>query len=288
MRNTMARGLWAVAIAGMSYGLNAFIVKEAGLHGVAMINLLIWQYGVGFLWFSMKWTRHPISAYLRRKVWRNPFNWLAGLAGVAVGLLYYEAIRLTTPALAVLGLFQYPWILAGLSGFFDRQHWRKNQWLAVIGIALGSVLLLEGNAAGSVGWIGAAIGLGAGAGYAGYLFSLRHIETGAFSQWTIITLSFSVLIVALVSYPAQWTGLTHPATVIFGSVSGVLSEIITLELLSYAAKRITPGFLAGMTSTELPVATGLSWLAFGPWPSLWGWAGLAVLLASVVILLVGM
>ncbi|KGX91126.1 membrane protein [Pontibacillus halophilus JSM 076056 = DSM 19796] len=271
-------------LAGVTYGVNSIIVKQAHNLGVSTFDLLFYQFFFATLYFGVKsiqarakqgYEREPISL-----LFKSPFNWIAAITAVSTGLLYYSSIQLTDPSVASLGLFQYPWILFLLGIWLDKEAFTNKKGLSILLLWLGSLLLI-GSSLSSLKGLGLLYGVAAGASFAVYLFSLKkitaHIHTKLFI--TLISL-IGALFVCLVNI--EHLSIFSVEALTFGLLAAMLGQILTFELTIAAAKKIPSGMLGVFTSTELPVAMLLTWIIWGPFPTLGKLSGLTLMFLAIV------
>lgn len=276
-------GAWAALFAGIVFGLNSNIVKSANNWGLTTLDLLIYQFGFAVIYFIGKYlliNNRKNKSLPLTILYKNPYNWIAGLTTVLTGLLYYSSIQLTDPSIGSLGLFQYPWILFLLGIVINKEKVNGKHISAIVLLLIGTLLLIDGT----VGYItlpGILYGFGAGISFAGYLFSLQKINDHPFTKaFIFIIATIIVLIFCLSQY--RYLHLFSIKALSFGLLTAILGQILTFELLSYAAKNVSSVIMATFTTVELPVAMLLSWFIWGPYPNFTRICGLATMLIAII------
>jgi drug/metabolite transporter (DMT)-like permease len=272
-------------LVGSIYGVNSIFVKIAHNKGVATFDLIIYQFAFAILWFGGKYfvSMNKMSTPFfktYKSIIKNPYNWLAGITTVLTGLFYYSSIQLTDPSVASLGLFQYPWILLVIGVVINKEAIILKNMIAVFFIWLGTILLIGGSIE-SINILGLFYGFAAGASFATYLFSLQKISEHPITKTFIITIATLLALIFCVTHLDSISLFTKDAF-IYGLIVAVLGQIISFELMSYAAKRISSMFLGTFTTTELPVAMILSWIIWGPSPNIRKLTGLVFMVFSIV------
>ena len=269
---------------GSIYGVNSIFVKIAHNKGISTFDLIIYQFAFAILWFGGKnlisRNKMNISFETYKSIFTNPYNWLAGITTVLTGLLYYFSIQLTDPSIASLGLFQYPWILLVIGAVINKEEIILKNVTAVFFIWLGTLLLIGGSIE-NMNISGAVYGFGAGASFAAYLFSLQKISKHPFTKTFIIIIAALLSAIFSVTNMDNITLFTKDAF-FYGLMVAVLGQILTFELMSYAAKRISSMLLGTFSTTELPVAMILSWIIWGPSPNLRKIMGLVLMVFSIL------
>ncbi|MGK9185462.1 DMT family transporter [Priestia filamentosa] len=277
-------GATVALVAGSVYGVNSIVVKAAHNKGVTTFDLLIYQFVFALLWFSV---RHLIFREKNKDITGNsksfvinPYNWIAAVTTVLTGLFYYSSIQVTDPSIASLGLFQYPWILLLLGIILNKEAIFLKNVLAVVLIWIGTILLIGGTTE-NITVAGLIYGVAAGASFATYLFSLQKISDHPITKLFIIFVATIVVGIVCIFKTDELTIFTKDA-LIYGLIAASLGQILTFELMAYAAKKISSAVMGTLTTTELPVAMVLTWTIWGPIPNLIKIIGLLLMLFSIL------
>ncbi|MDI9261098.1 DMT family transporter [Alicyclobacillus sendaiensis] len=272
-------GTWAAVCAGLIFGANSIVVKYANIYGVSVPLLAFYQYFFALIYFGLKLFRQRIPG--TSLLLRNPFNWVAGVAGASTGLFYYCSIRMTTPSVAALGLFQYPWIIFLLGLIFGHQRFLRKYIFNVLALWIGTLLLI-GTKLNNEPVLGMLCGFIAGVSFAIYLFSLQYVSKHRSTQLFIIAISALIAFSVSFTQLHAWHSIFAWQNIIFGLVTSLMGQIVTFELLIFAGKRLHSTLLGTLTTTELPSAMILSWLIWGPPPSLLQICGLIIMVLAIV------
>ncbi|MFC0561543.1 DMT family transporter [Halalkalibacter alkalisediminis] len=275
-------GAWAALIAGLTFGVNSIIVKFANNAGLHTFDLLVFQMVIPLVYFTIrsKISTSNNSNLEKNSILGNIYNWVAGLTVVATSLFYYIAIQEMDPSLASIGLFQYPWLFI-LIGFLIYGHKiNKIQLVSMAILWLGSMLLVSASFQ-EITLLGAISGILAGLSFAGYLFSLRYVSNHKNTK-PFIFLIATVIAIVIILFNISSINIFSLNALLFGTVTAALGQIITFELLSFAAKNTRPVIMAALTTVELPVAMVVTWVIWGPYPTLIKYIGLFIMIGAVI------
>lgn len=282
-QSNLTLGTWAAISAGVIYGVNSNVVKVAGNLGLTTLDLIVYQFGFSIIYFLIKFivtNKTIVTKHTWIELITNKYNLLAGITAVAVGMFYYNSIQITDPSIASLGLFQYPWILFLLGVMFNKEHITAKNIVAIILIAVGTFMLIGGSFA-NVSIQGLILGLFAGVSFAVYLFSLQKITDHSFTKVIVFVIAtLTALVFCLINY--RELNLFTVNALSYGLITAILGQILSFELLSYAAKKINSALLATLPTTELPVAMLLTWCIWGPMPNVLQILGMLVMLFAII------
>lgn len=274
-------------LAGSVYGFNSIIVKMAHNTGITTFDLLFYQFGFAILWFGGRYLVTIKSSYEFKKpngslkvVFSNPYNWLGAITTVLTGLFYYSSIQLTDPSIASLGLFQYPWILFILGIIFNKDSIIVKNVLAIILLWVGTIMLI-GSSTSNISLMGLIYGVAAGTSFAIYLFSLQKISNHPATKIFIIIIA-TIIASMFCLYNIEEISIFSKNALIYGFIAALLGQILTFELTVYAAKKIPSTILGALTTTELPVAMVLTWIIWGPSPTIFKLFGLIIMLFAIL------
>jgi drug/metabolite transporter (DMT)-like permease len=277
-------GATVALLSGSIYGVNSIIVKMAHNKGVTTFDLLIYQFAFAILWFGGRYliskNKTDNTPVIHKAIIANPYNWIAGITTVLTGLFYYSSIQLTDPSVASLGLFQYPWILFLIGILVNKEKVILKNVLAVILIWIGTILLISTTTE-NITMVGIIYGVAAGASFATYLFSLQKISEHPITKVFIVLIATIIAGVFCIFEMDQLSIFTKNAF-IYGLIAAILGQILTFELMSYAAKKVSSVLMGTLTTTELPVAMILTWVIWGPIPNTIKIIGLLLMLFSIL------
>jgi len=195
MRKDLLGGV-LVVVAAASFGLMPLFARHAYAAGVDVQTLLFLRFTIAAVVLV------GCLAATKRLIWPGlrVVAWLTLLGGVLYALqatLYFSAVRVMSPTLAVLLLYLYPALVMGLSATITRVRPSAKQ-LAAIVLSLAGMVLVLGAPTGSVQTVGVLLALGAALTYAVYIMvgdrfsgTLPPFTTAAYVI-TFAALSFAV------------------------------------------------------------------------------------------------
>ena len=267
-KNFSIIGGLAALLVGISFGFNSNIVKMANINGVKTINIIIYQFVIGLIYFIIRYLISK-SSYksITFDIFKNPYNYIAGITTALTGICYYSSIKLTNPSVASLGLFQFPWILFLLGIVFNKEKFNYKHILSIVLLWIGSFILIGANIR-QINFVGCLWGLAAGISFATNMFTLPIATTLFCSIFYIQDISLFTI-----------------NTVTYGTIIAILGQIITFELLMFSTKRVSSIGMATLTTRELPVAMVVSWTLWGPLPNFLKVSGLIITLLAIIWLI---
>ncbi|HDV6250113.1 TPA: EamA family transporter, partial [Staphylococcus pseudintermedius] len=213
-------------------------------------------------------------------IFKNPFNYIAGITTALTGVCYYSSIKLTNPSIASLGLFQFPWILFLLGVIFNKENFNYKHILSITSLWIGSFILIGANIT-QISFLGCLWGLFAGVSFATNMFTLPKTTSHDFIKVYIFGIAVITALFCSMFY-IQEISLFTTNTIFYGSTIAILGQIITFELLMFSTKRISSISMATLTTIELPVAMIISWILWGPLPNFMKIFGLIITLVSII------
>ncbi|CEC08511.1 EamA-like transporter family protein [Salmonella enterica subsp. enterica serovar Paratyphi A] len=285
---------------GISFGFNSNIVKMANINGVKTINIIIYQFVIGLIYFIVRYLISK-SSYksITPDIFKNPFNYIAGITTALTGICYYSSIKLTNPSIASLGLFQFPWILFLLGIIFNKEKFNYKHILSVGLLWIGSFILIGANIR-QINFVGCLWGLAAGISFATNMFTLPKTTNHEFVKVYMFILPKTtnhefvkvyMFIIAIATtlfcsiFYVQDISLFTFNTATYGIIVAILGQIITFELLMFSTKRVSSIGMATLTTIELPVAMVVSWILWGPQPNFLKVSGLIITLLAIIWLI---
>ncbi|GAB0321271.1 DMT family transporter [Staphylococcus pseudintermedius] len=274
-------GAIAALFVGISFGFNSNIVKMANVNGVETINIILYQLVIGLLYLIIRYlVSKPTYENFTSDIFKNPFNYIAGITTALTGVCYYSSIKLTNPSIASLGLFQFPWILFLLGVIFNKENFNYKHILSITSLWIGSFILIGANIT-QISFLGCLWGLFAGVSFATNMFTLPKTTSHDFIKVYIFGIAVITALFCSMFY-IQEISLFTTNTIFYGSTIAILGQIITFELLMFSTKRISSISMATLTTIELPVAMIISWILWGPLPNFMKIFGLIITLVSII------
>lgn len=198
---------------------------------------------------------------------------------VAVGL-FYVAIHYMPLTTALTLWFIEPFLLTILAMVFFREQVAPAQWWA-IGVGFVGILLAIRPTPDDWQWT-YVVGVLAGLGYALFLLLTRLVDSkippivSVYQTGLVGCLASSILVIPVWQPPTvqQWAML---------AAIGLVAATAHFFIIK-AFERAEASTLAPFTYAEIIAATILGYIVFGDAPDIWTYAGLAIIIASAVIL----
>lgn len=282
--------LW-VFLGACSFGLLSTVVKLAYGRGFIPGEIISIQvsFGAALLWILFFIGRS--TGTLRKYVPEKPVAYLhlllCGLSTGTVSILYYLCVEQVPASIAIVLLMQFVW----MGTLFDYIIFRTSPSPIQLGC---SVLVLLGTlfAAGifeqglsTLPLKGLLYGLGAAAAYAVFLMVNGRVGN-AFPavHKSALMLSGAFLLVLLFYPPAYlWNGRLVAGLWMYGLFLATFGTVLPPLLYALGIPRIGVAASAIISSAELPVAVGMSYLVLHESVSLLQWIGVVVILLGIIL-----
>jgi drug/metabolite transporter (DMT)-like permease len=157
-------GFVLVAVSAASFGTMAIFATYAYRGGASVLGVVVLRFALAaaVLWAVVwrrrlrPWPEHVLSLWI-----------LGGILYAMQAVLFLQAVRLASPALAALFLYVYPVLVVILSAILRRGAIRRMGVLGLISASVGLLLVL--GQGGRFSWVGAFLALGAAAVYSTYI-----------------------------------------------------------------------------------------------------------------------
>ena len=286
---TSGRSRWlGVALVALgALGFSSGIIFNRAITGLSGPEIAFFRALSGFAFFSALLTRYPEALHPRRYRATVPLLIGLGLAVGATATLYMTALRHTTAATAVLLNNTSAVYVALLAPWLLHESRPRFTWVS-LALALTGMALIADPARldltlRGAGWIGLATSVGCGITYAFTMLFSRMVggRVGGVTQsW------WSVGIAALVALPftfdaplsavrANWPYLLALGTLALG---------IPYFLFFQGLKRIRAQTVSIVALLEPVTGVLIGTLLYREIPSVAGWIGIALILASIVLI----
>lgn len=282
----MVAGTAAAVASAISYGVNPLGALKLYDLGYGPISVLLFRFGYAILALGiwMLVSRQATRLSLRELVTTSALGILFAVSSIT----FYISFKSLGAGLASTLVFLYPIFVALIMCvvFREKPSWRLS--FATLLALVGVTRLID--AAGSrVTAGGIAMAVVSALAYAIYIVALRKARL----KLTVVPQTFYIMcftFVAVCAYAAAMGGgdFALPrsvAAVGWGLFLGVCPSLVSLILLSYALKRIGPTPTAIYGALEPPTAVLVGCLVFSEPFSLRMAIGLALILASVAIVI---
>ncbi len=214
----------------------------------------------------------------------------AGALGVAAyQLTFFAAVDATGVAVGtVVALGSGP-VFAGLLGRLVHGEPLTGRWALATALAVAGVgVLVAAGARARIEPGGVALALGAGLAYAAYTVAAKGMLTAGHAPATVIGRLFglgAVLLapVLILEHPAD---LASPGGVALAIYLGVVPTALAYGLFARGLRHLPAGEVATLTLAEPLTAAALGAVVLGERPGLAALAGVALVLAGLVVLAV--
>ena len=279
-------GTAAAVASAISYGVNPLGALKLYDLGYGPISVLLFRFGYAILALGiwMLVSRQATRLSLRELLTTSALGVLFAVSSIT----FYISFKSLGAGLASTLVFLYPIFVALIMCvvFREKPSWRLS--FATLLALVGVTRLID--AAGSrVTAGGIAMAVASALAYATYIVALRkaRLKLGVIPQ-TFYIMFFTFVAVSLYAAALGGGDFALPrsvAAVGWGLFLGVCPSLVSLVLLSYALTRIGPTPTAIYGALEPPTAVLVGCLVFGEPFSLRMAIGIALILASVAIVI---
>jgi drug/metabolite transporter (DMT)-like permease len=191
-------------------------------------------------------------------------------------VLFFGAIALIPLADAIALVFISPLIVTACSPLVLGEHVGLRRWSAVIIGFLGACVIFRPGL-GVFQW-GSLLAIAAGATYAFYILSTRKLSGSAPPLVTLLhTALLGAAIMSLV-VPFIWVTPTRLDLALMVGMG--LIAAFGHFLIIMAFERAGASVLAPYSYSEIVTATLVGYVAFGDFPDVWTWVGVAIIIVS--------
>ncbi len=294
MASKFSGGVALALLAAFGFSAKAIFIKLAYGHAqaapVGAVTLLTLRMAFAlpvFLWIGLRESRNATP--LERSDWGAIV--VLGLLGYyGASMLDFMGLQYITAGLERLILFTYPTMTLLLGVFLHGHKVARREWAAMalcyLGVAAAFAHDLELSTETSAVWVGAAFVLASCLCYAFYLVGsgtmLARVGVARFTALTMLVSTAATLVHFLTTQP--FSALVQPLPIYgYGLAMAVLSTIIPVFAQSAAIRRIGSG-RAALIGTIGPLLTIVfGWWLLGETISAWQLAGMALVVAGVVL-----
>ncbi|QMV41535.1 EamA family transporter [Cohnella cholangitidis] len=281
-----------VLVGATSYGLVSVVFKLAIADGWGAKPLTLQQVfsGAALLWLALGVTRlnkRSRSLARTRKEWLKLT--LIGIIGLSLTTVFYnEALSRLDASLGIVLLFQFTWITILLESIRKRKWPNRQEWVAVLCIALGTALavgILEKDYSSIDGW-GILFGLLSALTYSLFFFlsgflpqQLDPIAKSA--VMSTASLAFVVLLLSFDGFDGIFESFSGPM-IGWGMLLGLLGTAFPFFCFNYGIPKIGSGLAALLGSMELPAAVMAAFLLLDEPLSLGQGIGIILIIAGIM------
>ncbi|WP_372661348.1 DMT family transporter [Cohnella sp.] len=284
--------LWPIVLVllgAASYGLATVALKLAITDGWSVKHLTFHQVlsGAVLLWLALGLTRLRRGAPSLTSTWRA---WLMlvviGIVGLSLTTVFYnEALARLDASLGIVLLFQYTWITILLESIRKRKRPTKQEWIAVVCIAAGTILavgLLEQDFS-QINGLGIVFGLLSAGTYSLFFFLTGflpiHLDSIAKSAvMATVSLAFVMILQAASFFDWSFEG----ELLGWGLLLGLFGAAFPFFCFSYGIPKMGSGLAALLGSMELPAAVVAAFILLDEPLSVWQGAGIGLIMAGIM------
>lgn len=264
-------------------GLFSRVLAQAGMNAIQITALRSLVTAIGLLiWAGLK-GRWRISY---KDIWMFLGTGLCSVAGF--NIFYFLTMTQTTLSLAAVLLYTAPFFVLLLSALCFRERLTRQKILCSI-LALCGCICTTGILCGDLAItpIGILTGVASGFCYALYsIFGKFALQKYRFETVTFYT--FLVAAVALLPFsnPIQLAKIvvSSPTTAVISFLLGLVFTLLPFLLYTKGLSGISSGTASVLAFAEPLTATLLGVLVFGEYPDVFGWLGVGLLFAALVLL----
>lgn len=191
--------------------------------------------------------------------------------------LFFGAIATIPIADALALVFISPFVVTALSAWLLRESVGARRWVAVAAGFVGALIIIRPGF-GVFDW-SSLLALGAGGCYACYIVTTRTLSAAGMPP--LVTLAFvglaGTVVMSVLVAPAWVT----PSAADWGWMVTMGALAATVHyLITRALQHAPASLLAPYSYTEMISATAVGYLAFGDFPDVLTWVGVAVIIGS--------
>ena len=136
----MIRGILAVVLAAISYGVLSTLAKLSYLKGFGEEDASVFQIVAGFVILSTLYLFQRNKTSLKNIPKKEYLNFFYAGANIALtSYFYYISIKYIPASVAIVLLFQFVWIGVLLDVIFNKKYPSKIQIIAIILLLVGTI-----------------------------------------------------------------------------------------------------------------------------------------------------
>jgi drug/metabolite transporter (DMT)-like permease len=278
-----------VLLGATSYGLGSTAFKLAISDGWSVQHLTFYQVlsGTVLLWLALGATRLRRGTSSLVSTWRS---WLRlviiGIVGLSLTtVLYNEALARLDASLGIVLLFQFTWITILLESVHKRKWPSKKEWIAIVCIAIGTVLAvgLLGQDFSRLDGLGVIFGLLSGVTYSLFFFLTGFLPKNLdpIAKSAVMSTS-SLIFVIMLQAPATFDWSISGSLIGWGVLLGFLATAFPFFCFNYGISKIGSSLAALLGAMELPAAVIAAYLLLDEPLTGWQGAGIGLIIAGIM------
>ena len=287
-RKNTALGILFILIAGTCWGSIGIFVRRFNTYGLASMDIVALRavFTTVFMAIFLAFYDRRLLKIRLRDIWC--FIGTGIISMVFFNYCYFSLIKISSLSVAAVMLYTAPAFVMLLSAVLFREQITPVKVMALIATFVGCCFV-TGIVGSKVHLTPAAIllGLGAGLGYALYsIFGRFALERG-YHSFTINLYTFlfaSVACIPIVDMGKILSVCTSGVgMIVFSVLCGLITTVIPYIVYNFGLSEIETGKAAIIASIEPVVATLIGMIAFHETPSIGNAAGIALVLAAIVL-----
>ncbi len=285
--STKIKGVFMVALGGISYGVLAVFVKIAYGQGYTTAEISSAQYTLGFFVILLlnvinvkKKKQAPVTGKDRRRLM------LAGTSMGFTSIFYYLSVKYIPVSICIVLLMQCVWIGLILEAFQTRRLPGARKTVAAV-LVLGGTLLATNvfEADVALDWRGVTFGFLSAVTYTITIWASNHIAVQLKPmQRSLYLLAGGMLIIVLVWLPVAYNNYNWSVIWRWGIMLCLFSTIIPPLLFTRWMPVIGVGLGSIVASVEIPVSVLFAYFLLNEKIAAWQWLGIAIILVAIVIM----
>lgn len=287
IKGTSAPAIIFALIAGASYGVGGAFSQIAKSQGLEIGHLVVMQSVAALIILAILAAVRFGFRMPGRQVVQLIF---LGMSNVFSSIAYFLAIDLVSVGAAVAIQFQYVWIAVVFQSILDRRAPKPLMVVSAIMIIIGALLasgLAEEIASGSFEMdpLGLVAAICCAVSYALFIALNNRVAVDHHPVTRGFYLIIGAVILALAVLPFMHVGPLPSAGVFvpWGFFMGAIMIVVPTLSIIMASSRISSGFVAILTSAELPVAVIAGCLMLGESATVVSVSGIVLICLAIVL-----
>ena len=285
MTKSNSHGILLILLAAMLWGTTGTTqaLAPSGAHPLAIGALRLAVGGGALLLLALA------RGQITRACFRNPgISMLAALLVASYQLAFFKAVAVTGVAVGTMVAIGSGPLFAGLFSLLFHAERPDRRWLIATTLAVAGLLVLFIPAPGSVTAVkttGVLLALAAGASYAGYTLSIKHLLPGNSSDAVIavvFTLGGILLVPFLFSSDLGWT--FAPGGVVVVLHLGLIATALAYLLFARGLRSVPAVHAVTLSLAEPLTAAALGILLLKESLTVTAALGMGLVLAGLVVL----
>ena len=286
MLSNSAKGYICALISGFTFGMNPLFALPLYERGISTPSVLFYRFSLGAVLLAVYMLAVKKSFRISGKQVIHAF--IFGSLFALASLFFFYGLRYMDAGLATSVMFVYPAIVALIMFFFFRERLGVVSWIALLCSLGGIGLLYEGN--GSVTPAGLGLVLLSAFTYSCYIIGLKYSPLQKLSSESLTFYQMLLGLPVFLLMLNGGSGIQLPHDMIgWGSMFGLalFPAMLSILFMALALRFIGPTRTSILTAIEPLTAIFFGVLVFDETLTVKQIAGVAVILLSVTLVVVG-